>query len=571
MKKKLLSFIFALCLIIPCALFVGCTKEKEPTNPPAPEPVNEVKVLLSDDGKTLYRFAPDNDETEYTVPDGVVNISIAAFEGCDNLTKVVLPSSLVNIKEKAFYHCNNLTIVQINSDVYVSKEAFFDCVNLSNIDTSKIVSYGERAFDGCEDLTSITIAKEVTSLPERVFGSWAFANSALSSITFEENSNLERIYDEAFAYNKNLSSINIPASCEYIGAKAFAYTGLTNLTIGKGIDYIGSYAFHFCSNLTNVEFETGRGTADEFNYNCDSVGIFSYCSNLTTVINYPIADIDDECFKRCSKLNSITFGGYYGYTGYIGRESFEACYSLKEFTIPTHITQIKYEAFANCYNLVKLTILENRYIESNNIDIYAFLDCEGLFEIYNLSNMELTKGEGIATYAKDIYTSLDTLSKIKTINNVIYYDNGTDFIALAPSNINITNIEFDSKTTEINQSAFRACESLNSIVLQEGVTKIGGLAFNGCKIASLEIPTTLVEMGYSAFGSTLKTVIINNETISNTCVKYGDNGDILFKATTVYIKNGLTVTNSTYLLENFTKQETSDKTGYDMYVRNVTE
>ena len=102
-------------MIIPCAIFfVGCMKEDEPTTPPALEPTNEVKVLFSEDGKTLYRFAPDNDETEYTVPEGVEIIEASAFENCDNLTKVVLPSSLVNIKEKAFYHCNNFHVIYAN-------------------------------------------------------------------------------------------------------------------------------------------------------------------------------------------------------------------------------------------------------------------------------------------------------------------------------------------------------------------------------------------------------------------------------------------------------------------------
>ena len=51
---------------------------------------------------------------------------------------------------------------------------------------------------------------------------------------------------------------------------------------------------------------------------------------------------------------------------------------------------------------------------------------------------------------------------------------------------------------------------------------------------------------------------------------YGSScGEIAYYAETVYIKTGLDTSNSSYLLVNFAKQETSDKTGYDMYVRNA--
>lgn len=570
MKKKLLTLIFTLCLIIPCVIVLGaCTKEKEPTNSPAPEPVNEVKVLLSDDGKTLYRFAPDNDVTEYIVPEGVEIIDTSAFENCCNLTKVVLPSSLTTIEEKAFYDCSQLTTVEINSDICVNKESFYDCISLSTIDFSKIIEYGECAFEYCGGLTSITIAKEVTSLPERVFGFWSLGNSNLSSVTFEENSRLKQIYDEAFSWQKNLSSINIPDSCLYIGAKAFERTGLINLTIGKNVTEIGSQAFTYCSNLLSVEFTP---YSNRFNDYIQSNNIFAHCQNLITVTNYPRASIKDGYFDSCYKLSSFTFANDFGSSvaGPIGSRAFADCRLLKEFTIPSHITQIKDYAFLNCYSLNKV-IIEHSGLLEENIDETAFDFCYSLFEIYNLdTDLQLTLGEGIAKYAKDIYTSLDTPSKIKSVNNVVYYDNGTDFIALAPIDRNVATIEFDGKTTEINSHAFYYnCAKIKNIVLQEGIIKIGESAFWGCMISRIDIPESVIEIGDLAFDSDyLWSVTLNNNQISNTCESYYSNGSILAQSNFVYIKSGLTVTNSTYLLNNFTKQETSDKTGYDMYVRN---
>lgn len=605
MKKTFKSLILCL-MIIPCAIFfVGCTKEKEDT--PPPEPVNEVKVLLSDDGKTLYRFAPDNDETEYTVPEGITNIGVSAFEDCNNLTKVVLPTTLRYIQEEAFKGCGKLATVEINSDIAIGKESFYNCRQLSTIDISRITTFGlpgmistiyaTEAFYNCDALVSVTIAKEVTHLPEGVFAN----TNSLTTVNFEANSTLKSILKEAF-YESGLTSITLPESCEGIDSRAFAYSDLTSITIGKNITTIASAVFAECDNLSTVEFETGRAEVLEFSYSGDDYSYgrtFSGCSNLVSVTNYPAqSGVLDYMFDNCEKLETFTFAdeecdghsdvyaicknAFYNckslkeihlpkYIHHISGYAFEDCYSLEEITFAKGMGIIESYAFYNCYSLKEIDLMTISYVDSFafvscyslskiiireayggvHIDENAFYGCYALFEIYNLdSDFQLTLGEGIAKYARDIYTSLDTPSKIKSVNNVMYYYNGTDFIALAPVDRNVISIEFDSKTTEINQYAFSHCDKLASVTIQESIDKIGSGAFK-----------------YNS--KSLQTVIINSATIANGLIEASDNGNLMRNATTIYIKTGLTTTNSTYLLENFTKQETSDKTGYDKYVLNM--
>ena len=605
MKKIILSFIFAICLIIPSVIVLGACKDKEPTNPPTPAPVNEVKVLLSDDCKTLYRFAPDNDETEYTVPEGVTMIGASAFENCDNLTKVTLPSTLRYIQEEAFKDCNNLTTVEINSDIAIGEESFYNCRKLSTIDTSKIITYGlpgmistiyaTEAFANCDALTSVTIAKEVERLPDRVFAN----TDLLTTVNFETNSTLISIGEESFAYS-SITSIILPESCEGINVRAFAYSDLMSIVIGKNITIICSSAFANCNSLISVEFETGRTEILKFNYVWDDAtgGTFQNCLNLVSVTNYPAeSGVLDYMFYNCEKLETFTFASEecqgYADVDTICENAFNGCESLKEIHLPKYIYRIEENAFKDCYSLEEITfvgvssistgafvrcyalkeidlnvyfvgrhafnecyslskiIIRDRYQGSAaEIDVEAFVWCSALFEIYNLdTDLQLNLGQGIAEYAKDIYTSLDTPSKIKSVNNVVYYDNGTDFIALAPVDRNATSIEFDTQTTEINTYAFTHCDKLASVTIQENINKIGGSAFYDVR--------------------SLQTIIINSATIANGLVEAIDNGSLVRYATTVYIKTGLETTNSTYLLENFTKQETSDKTGYDMYVRNA--
>jgi hypothetical protein len=270
---------------------------------------------------------------------------------------------------------------------------------------------------------------------------------------------------------------------------------------------------------------------------------FYGCENLKE-LQLPefIAEIGQNAFANCYSLEKLTHEGLY----MIGFGAFQNCYSLKEFDF--NVSNVDAFAFSSCYSLSKIIIRDVRDIKIGNDVFYA---CFALFEIYNLSStLELTKGEGIAVYAKDIYTSLDTPSKIKSLNNVIYYDNGTDFIAIAPTNRDIMSIEFDSKTTEVHDCAFRNLKNLKTVSIQDNIVKIGIDAF---------------------YGSPLKTVIINSSAIANNLISAADTGDIVSCATTVYIKTGLNTADSTYLASDYTKQSTSDKTGYDMYVRNVTE
>jgi len=66
----------------------------------------------------------------------------------------------------------------------------------------------------------------------------------------------------------------------------------------------------------------------------------------------------------------------------------------------------------------------------------------------------------------------------------------------------------------------------------------------------------------------LKTVILDSATIANSLCSRYDHGDLIANVPSIYIKNGLDVSNSTYLASDYTKQTTSDKTGYDLYIRN---
>ena len=141
--------------------------------------------------------------TDLVIPDGVNEIKLMAFAGCNSIKSVTIPDGATTIGDWVFCNCSSLTSVTIGDSV---------------------TTIGEAAFFGCDSLTSVTIGDSVTSI-----GYGAF-------------------YD-----CRSLTSVTIGDSVTSIGEYAFSYcSSLTSVTIGDSVTTIGGGAFYYCSSLTSV-------------------------------------------------------------------------------------------------------------------------------------------------------------------------------------------------------------------------------------------------------------------------------------------------------------------------------
>ena len=184
----------------------------------------------------------------------------------------------------------------------------------------------------------------------------------------------------------------------------------------------------------------------------------------------------------------------------IGSYAFKYCFSLTSVTIPNSVTSIEDSAFAYCTSLTSITIGNS----VTSIGYAAFNGCYKLVEVYNLSSINIEKGSVdngyVGYYAKDIYTSLNTPSKLSTDSNgYIIYTDGAEKILIGYVG-NETALTLPSDITSINDWAFSDCYSLTSITIPNSVTSIGSYAFSGCSsLTNITIPNSVTSIGSAAF------------------------------------------------------------------------
>lgn len=102
------------------------------------------------------------------IKNGVKNIGMLAFDGCDNVISVTIPNSVTSIGWWAFCECSNLTSVDMSQNVTrIGGHAFGGCEHLTSLAIpNKVMSIEEGAFAFCHHLQSLTIPNSVKEICE---------------------------------------------------------------------------------------------------------------------------------------------------------------------------------------------------------------------------------------------------------------------------------------------------------------------------------------------------------------------------------------------------------------------
>ncbi len=441
---------------------------------------DECGVLFNKDKTTLVMFTLGNENTNYSIPDGVKIIAEEAFMGCNSLITLTLPNSVTTIGNRAFNGCTSITNITLpDSITTIGEFAFAYCFNLTSVNIpnglSKISAY---LFSECKNLTSISFPDSVTTI-----GRSAFYNCEnLIRVTFGMGLTLIDYY--AFLDSDSITDVFYPGTEEQWKKNVRIYndTALTDAVMHYEYDNDAivseSFVDHFTWNYnftTEVLTVSGKGDMGDFKSNNRPWERFKTVAKKV-VISDDLTNVGENAFADFTKVIDVTISN--DVTG-IGDRAFDGCYGLTEITIPDSVTSIGEYAFDYCKNLESLSIGSG----VKTIGAWAFADCVSLTEITIPENVDII---GMCAFAN--CTNLEAFkvdSKNKCYSNdeygVLFNKDKTTLIQY-PSGSTQTNYVISNGVNTLCRLAFYYSPScLESVVIPESVTTLETSAFRTYK------------------------------------------------------------------------------------------
>lgn len=245
-------------------------------------------------------------DTNVTIPDNVIEISVEAFRECKQVTSIKLSE---NIEIAYIVDCEKLKKIEVNTNI-----------KKLSVHNSPLLTYVELPF-GIEEIS--------------------FARCGISTITIPKS--VKKISARAFEDCKELEEVILSDSIEEIEWRAFyRCKKLKSINLSESIHILGKEAFRQCENLEKIHISSKISVLP--------AGVFQECHSLTeVVIPFGVTRLE----------GADGDSGWYSSTG-----AFMECKNLKKVSLPDSITFIHGHSFMGCKNLNDLVMsntLYNRY------------------------------------------------------------------------------------------------------------------------------------------------------------------------------------------------------------------
>ena len=213
-------------------------------------------------------------------------------------------------------------------------------------------------------------------------------------------------------------------------------------------------------------------------------------------VEYVVTSFDEDCFKDCRDLTSITIPSS---VTSLGKSCFSDCDGLTSITIPSSVTSLGASCFEFCSGLTSITIPSS----VTSLGGGCFYACSGL-------------------------TSVTIPSTVTSLGNGCFYGCS-----------GLTSVTIPSTVTSLGNSCFKGCSGLTSIAIPSSVTSLGNYCFSDCRgLTSITIPSSVTSLGENCFYgcSGLETVYFKGKVPKNTSQPEIPTTSII-KVPTVYLQD----------------------------------
>lgn len=316
-----------------------------------------------------------------------------------------------------------------------------------------VTTIGIQAFAHCKELKEVVLPKSVHTIGREAFFS-------CDNLTGIDLTHIEHIDQRAFG-SSGLVEVKIPDAITTIRSSTFSScSNLEKVVLPEGLKEIENDAFSDCRSLRSVHLPSSVREIEPY--------AFRSCGALTDLqLNDGLRIIQQSVFSMCSKLESVTIPDS---VMYIDAHAFSDCKNLREVNLGAEVTQIDVSAFRGCQKLTAFTL------SSENVDYSVH---QGVLYSYDKSRLMIMPAGLTGEY--------EIPSGTTSIENEACYGSSLRIVTIPGSIKNL------------GDGVFEFCQSLETVILQEGVENLGTDTFSTSTLRRIVIPASVTKIPSDAF------------------------------------------------------------------------
>ncbi len=254
--------------------------------------------------------------------------------------------------------------------------------------------------------------------------------------------------------------------------------------------------------------------------------------NITTIASNAFTNAPITEFEFSDKLTKIGYSAF-GSTllteaiipesvTSVGNQAFYACGLLEEITIPENLIVANFNMVKDCNSLKKIHGYTNSFAErladETQVEFVSMGEAERYFERADITENVWVEADNLG------YLTFKGKGEIPA-QNVTYPTEDTPWGKFISDNLHTIVVE--GTITKIGDEAFDGMETIENVIIHEGVKKIGKYSFSHMNITEIYFPDSIKEMDeYTFWGCyNLETVRFGKEldVIPTGCFHYCSN------------------------------------------------